>query len=58
MRDNLLAQVSERFGLVEDPGSSQIADVLFLVNTAELQRGELAGDYMTQSLGTIVFVDD
>lgn len=58
MCDDLLAQVSEILGLVEDPSSGQIADVLRLLNTTELQRSELADDDMSQSLGAIVFVDD
>lgn len=58
MCDDLLAQVSEILGLVEDPSSGQIADVLCLLNTTELQRSELADDDMSQSLGAIVFVND
>ena len=58
VRDDLLAQASEEFGLVKDQSGSQIADVLYLVTTTEIQRGELAGDHMTQSLGAIVIIDD
>ena len=58
VRDNFLAQASEEFGLVKDPSSGQIADVLYLIITTEIQCGELANYHMKQSLGAIVFVDD
>ena len=58
VRDDIFAQISEELWLIKDPSSGQIADVLFYVNTTEIQCGEFAGRHMTQSLSTVVLVDD